>query len=134
MENKTHVGFNKKGELTSGKCDASERACPYGNHFTDPNEAHNYLEHVSEVVNSLSPDLKEYIHERADGDGGFKKVPLEVAKEKGFPEEVAKLLAGEPTDPKYAREYVMSATGGEEVAPLIVKSEGGVPGRWWRSA
>lgn len=124
MENKTHVGFNKKGELTSGKCDASERACPYGNHFADPNEAHNYLEHVSEVVNSLSPDLKEYIHERADGDGGFKKVPLEVAKEKGFPEEVAKLLAGEPTDPKYAREYVMSATGGEEVAPLIVKSEG----------
>ena len=124
MENKTHVGFNKKGELTSGKCDASERVCPYGNHFADPNEAHNYLEHVSEVVNSLSPDLKEYIHERADGDGGFKKVPLEVAKEKGFPEEVAKLLAGEPTDPKYAREYVMSATGGEEVAPLIVKSEG----------
>lgn len=116
MENKTHVGFNKKGELTSGKCDASERACPYGNHFADPNEAHNYLEHVSEVVNSLSPDLKEYIHERADGDGGFMKIPLEVGKEKGFPEEVAKLLAGEPTDPKYAREYVMSATGGEEVS------------------
>lgn len=124
MENKTHVGFNKKGELTSGKCDASERACPYGNHFADPNEAHNYLEHVSEVVNSLSPELKEYIHERADGDGGFKKIPLEVAKEKGFPEEVAKLLAGEPTDPKYAREYVMSATGGEEEAPLIVESKG----------
>lgn len=124
MENKTHVGFNKKGELTSGKCDASERACPYGNHFADPNEAHNYLEHVSEVVNSLSPELKEYIHERADGDGGFKKIPLEVAKEKGFPEEVAKLLAGEPTDPKYAREYVMSATDGEEEAPLIVESKG----------
>lgn len=124
MENKTHVGFNKKGELTSGKCDASERPCPYGNHFADPNEAHNYLEHVSEVVNSLSPDLKDYIREHANDDGGFKKIPLKVAKEKGFPEEVAKLLAGEPTDPRYAREYVMSATGGEEEAPLIVESKG----------
>lgn len=124
MENKTHVGFNEKGELTSGKCEATKRRCPYGNHFADPNEAHTYLEHVSEVVNSLSPELRGYIDERAKEDGGFKKIPLELAKEKGFPEEVAKLLAGEPTDPKYAREYVMSVTGGEEAAPLIVKSEG----------
>ena len=124
MENKTHVGFNEKGELTSGKCEATKRRCPYGNHFADPNEAHTYLEHVSEVVNSLSPELKEYIDEHAKEDGGFKKIPLEVAKEKGFPDEVAKLLAGEPTDPKYAREYVMSAPSDEEVAPLIVESEG----------
>ena len=30
MTQKTHVGFNKKGELTSGKCEADKRACPYG--------------------------------------------------------------------------------------------------------
>lgn len=123
MENKTHVGFNKKGELTSGKCDAKKGRCPYGNHFSDPSDAHDYLERTSSLVNSLSPELKGYIDEQAKQEGGFSKIPLEVAEAKGFPEEVAKLLAGEPTDPKYARDYVEAEVAKGEPAPLIVESE-----------
>ena len=76
MENKTHVGFNKKGELTSGKCDAKKGRCPYGNHFSDPSDAHDYLERTSSLVNSLSPELKGYIDEQAKQEGGFSKIPL----------------------------------------------------------
>lgn len=111
MENKTHVGFNKKGELTSGKCDASERACPYGNHFADPNEAHNYLEEVSEAFQGLPPELVEgyKIHAEVMGES---KIPFDEAVEMGFPEDIARLVAGEPTDPKYARENV-----GKDIPP-----------------
>lgn len=34
MATKVHVGF-KNGKLTSGKCEADVRACPYGNHFAE---------------------------------------------------------------------------------------------------
>ena len=108
---KTHVGFNKKGELTSGKCEADKRACPYGNHFADPSEAHNYLEEVSEAFQGLPPELVEgyKIHAEVMGES---KIPFDEAVEMGFPEDIAHLLAGEPTDPKYARENV-----GKDVEP-----------------
>ena len=93
---KTHVGFNKKGELTSGKCEADKRACPYGNHFADPSEAHNYLEEVSEAFQGLPPELVEgyKIHAEVMGES---KIPFDEAVEMGFPEDIAHLLAGEPT-------------------------------------
>jgi len=108
---KTHVGFNKKGELTSGKCEADKRACPYGNHFADPSEAHNYLEEVSEAFQGLPPELVEgyKIHAEVMGES---KIPFDEAVEMGFPEDIAHLLAGEPTDPKYARENV-----GKDIPP-----------------
>ena len=111
MENKTHVGFNKKGALTSGKCDASERACPYGNHFADPNEAHTYLEEVSEALQSLPPELVEGYKTHAEVMGDS-KIPFDEAVEMGFPEDIAHLIAGEPTEPKYARENV-----GKDIEP-----------------
>ena len=105
MTQKTHVGFNKKGELTSGKCEADKRPCPYGNHFADPNEAHIYLEEVSEALQSLPPELVEGYKTHAEVMGGS-KIPFDEAVEMGFPEDIAHLIAGEPTDPKYARENV----------------------------
>ena len=123
MENKTHVGFNKKGELTSGKCDASERACPYGNHFADPSEAHNYLEEVSEAFQGLPPELVEgyKIHAEVMGES---KIPFDEAVEMGFPEDIAHLLAGEPTDPKYARENVGKDVEPAEEPPVEAESDG----------
>lgn len=105
MTQKTHVGFNKDGQLTSGKCDAKKGRCPYGNHFADPNEAHNYLEEVSEAFQSLPPELVEgyQIHVEVMGES---KIPFDEAVDMGFPEDIARLVAGEPTDPKYARENV----------------------------
>lgn len=105
MENKTHVGFNKKGELTSGKCDAKKGRCPYGNHFADPAEAHNYLEEVSLAFQNIEPTLREgyQTHVQVMGES---KIPFDEAVEMGFPEDIAHLIAGEPTDPKYARENV----------------------------
>lgn len=114
MENKTHVGFNKKGELTSGKCEADKRPCPYGNHFADPKEAHDYLEEVSTAFQALEPELREgyQTYVQAMGDS---KIPFDEAVEMGFPEDIARLVAGEPTDPKYARENV-----GKDVEPASV--------------
>ena len=111
MTQKTHVGFNKDGQLTSGKCDAKKGRCPYGNHFADPNEAHNYLEEVSEAFQSLPPELVEgyQIHVEVMGES---KIPFDEAVDMGFPEDIAHLIAGEPTDPKYARENV-----GKDVEP-----------------
>ena len=110
---KTHVGFNKKGELTSGTCRADKGRCPYGNHFADPSEAHNYLEEVSNAFQSLEPTLREgyQIHVQAMGES---KIPFDEAVEMGFPEDIAHLLAGEPTDPKYARENVGKDVVAEE--------------------
>ena len=114
MTQKTHVGFNKDGQLTSGKCDAKKGRCPYGNHFADPNEAHNYLEEVSEAFQSLPPELVEgyQIHVEVMGES---KIPFDEAVDMGFPEDIAHLIAGEPTDPKYARENV-----GKDVEPVEV--------------
>lgn len=111
MAQKTHVGFNKKGELTSGKCEADKRPCPYGNHFADPKEAHDYLEEVSTAFQALEPELREgyQTYVQAMGDS---KIPFDEAVEMGFPEDIARLVAGEPTDPKYARENV-----GKDVEP-----------------
>ena len=111
MTQKTHVGFNKKGELTSGKCEANKRACPYGNHFADPNEAHTYLEEVSEALQSLPPELVEGYKTHAEVMGDS-KIPFDEAVEMGFPEDIAHLIAGEPTEPKYARENV-----GKDIEP-----------------
>ena len=114
MTQKTHVGFNKDGQLTSGKCDAKKGRCPYGNHFADPNEAHNYLEEVSEAFQSLPPELVEgyQIHMEVMGES---KIPFDEAVDMGFPEDIAHLIAGEPTEPKYARENV-----GKDVEPVEV--------------
>ena len=114
MTQKTHVGFNKDGQLTSGKCDAKKGRCPYGNHFADPNEAHNYLEEVSEAFQSLPPELVEgyQIHVEVMGES---KIPFDEAVDMGFPEDIAHLIAGEPTEPKYARENV-----GKDVEPVEV--------------
>ena len=114
MMQKTHVGFNKDGQLTSGKCDAKKGRCPYGNHFADPNEAHNYLEEVSEAFQSLPPELVEgyQIHVEVMGES---KIPFDEAVDMGFPEDIAHLIAGEPTEPKYARENV-----GKDVEPVEV--------------
>ena len=111
MAQKTHVGFDKKGQLTSGPCKAKKGRCPYGNHFADPNEAHTYLEEVSSALQSLPPELVEgyQVHAEVMGDS---KIPFDEAVDMGFPEDIAHLIAGEPTDPKYARENV-----GNDVEP-----------------
>ena len=111
MAQKTHVGFDKKGQLTSGPCKAKKGRCPYGNHFADPNEAHTYLEEVSSALQSLPPELVEgyQVHAEVMGDS---KIPFDEAVDMGFPEDIAHLIAGEPTDPKYARENV-----GKDVEP-----------------
>ena len=114
MTQKTHVGFNKDGQLTSGKCDAKKGRCPYGNHFADPNEAHNYLEEVSEAFQSLPPELVEGYQIHVEVMGGS-KIPFDEAVDMGFPEDIAHLIAGEPTEPKYARENV-----GKDVEPVEV--------------
>ena len=51
MATKIHVGF-KDGKLTSGKCEADVRACPYGNHFASQSEADKYREDVSAILYS----------------------------------------------------------------------------------
>lgn len=51
MATKIHVGF-KNGKLTSGKCEADVRACPYGNHFASQSESDAYREHVAEILYS----------------------------------------------------------------------------------
>ena len=117
MTQQTHVGFNKKGELTSGKCEANKRACPYGNHFADPNEAHTYLEEVSEALQSLPPELVEGYKTHAEVMGDS-KIPFDEAVEMGFPEDIAHLIAGEPTDPKYARENVGKGVEPAEVSEV----------------
>ena len=111
MAQKTHVGFDKKGQLTSGPCKSKKGRCPYGNHFADPNEAHTYLEEVSSALQSLPPELVEgyQVHAEVMGDS---KIPFDEAVDMGFPEDIAHLIAGEPTDPKYARENV-----GKDVEP-----------------
>lgn len=111
MAQKTHVGFDKKGQLTSGPCKAKKGRCPYGNHFADPNEAHTYLEEVSSALQSLPPELVEgyQVHAEVMGDS---KIPFDEAVEMGFPEDIAHLIAGEPTEPKYARENV-----GKDIEP-----------------
>lgn len=45
---------------------------------------------------------------------GESKIPFDEAVEMGFPEDIAHLLAGEPTDPKYARENVGKDVVAEE--------------------
>ena len=109
MATKVHVGF-KDGKLTSGKCEADVRACPYGNHFASQSEADKYREDVSAIL--YSPEYRHLAesYEVFGAEGG--KMTTEQALGQGFPPEIAKLIGGEPTDPKYARENV-----GKDVVP-----------------
>ena len=130
MATKVHVGF-KDGKLTSGKCEADVRACPYGNHFASQSEADKYREHVAEILHSpkyrdLAAGYETFV---AEGGG---KMSTQDALGMGFPEEVAKLIGGEPTDPKYARENVGVEAIEEPVAvaedePASPNGEGEAP-------
>lgn len=103
MATKIHVGF-RDGKLTSGKCEADKGKCPYGNHFPSQSEADKYQEHVSEILHS--PKYRDLAAGfEAMGEGG-NAMTTEQALANGFPPEIAKLIGGEPTDPKYARENV----------------------------
>ena len=118
MATKIHVGF-KDGKLTSGKCEADKGKCPYGNHFPSQSEADKYQEHVAEILHS--PQYRDLAagYETYAAEGGG-KMTTQDALGMGFPEEVAKLIGGEPTDPKYARENV----GVEAIEePVAVKAE-----------
>lgn len=103
MATKIHVGF-RDGKLTSGKCEADKGKCPYGNHFPSQSEADKYQEHVSEILHSPKyRDLAAGFEAMgASGNG----MTTQAALANGFPEEIAKLIGGEPTDPRYARENV----------------------------
>lgn len=103
MATKIHVGF-RDGKLTSGKCEADKGKCPYGNHFPSQSEADKYQEHVSEILHSPKyRDLAAGFEAMgASGNG----MTTQQALANGFPEEIAKLIGGEPTDPRYARENV----------------------------
>lgn len=103
MATKIHVGF-RDGKLTSGKCEADKGKCPYGNHFPSQSEADKYQEHVSEILHS--PKYRDLAAGfEAMGEGG-NAMTTEQALANGFPPEIAKLIGGEPTDPRYARENV----------------------------
>ena len=118
MATKIHVGF-KDGKLTSGKCEADKGKCPYGNHFPSLSEADKYQEHVAEILHS--PQYRDLAagYETYAAEGGG-KMTTQDALGMGFPEEVAKLIGGEPTDPKYARENV----GVEAIEePVAVEAE-----------
>ena len=118
MATKIHVGF-KDGKLTSGKCEADKGKCPYGNHFPSQSEADKYQEHVTEILHS--PQYRDLAagYETYAAEGGG-KMTTQDALGMGFPEEVAKLIGGEPTDPKYARENV----GVEAIEePVAVEAE-----------
>lgn len=114
MATKIHVGF-KDGKLTSGKCEADKGKCPYGNHFASQSEADKYQEHVAEILHS--PQYRDLAagYEAYAAEGGG-KMTTQDALGMGFPEEVAKLIGGEPTDPKYSRENVGVETVEEPVA------------------
>lgn len=103
MATKIHVGF-RDGKLTSGKCEADKGKCPYGNHFPSQSEADKYQEHVFEILHS--PQYRDlaagFEAMGASGNG----MTTQQALANGFPEEIAKLIGGEPTDPRYARENV----------------------------
>ena len=130
MATKIHVGF-KDGKLTSGKCEATKGKCPYGNHFPSQGEADNYQEHVAEIL--YSPKYRDLAAGfEAMGKGG-NSMTTQDALANGFPPEIAKLIGGEPTDPKYARENVgvevveepVAEPGQVEVkdAPAVVDGE-----------
>lgn len=115
MATKVHVGF-KNGKLTSGKCEADVRACPYGNHFASQSEADKYREDVAAIL--YSPEYRHLAesYEVFGAEGG--KMTTEQALGQGFPPEIAKLIGGEPTDPKYARENV-----GKDVVPEVTADD-----------
>lgn len=115
MATKVHVGF-KNGKLTSGKCEADVRACPYGNHFASQSEADKYREDVAAIL--YSPEYRHLAesYEVFGAEGG--KMTTEQALGQGFPPEIAKLIGGEPTDPKYAREHV-----GKDVVPEVTADD-----------
>lgn len=103
MTTKMHVGF-RDGQLVSGKCEADKGKCPYGNHFASQSESDAYREHVAEIL--YSPEcagLAAGLEAMGTASNGM---TTEQALANGFPEEIAKLIGGEPTDPKYARENV----------------------------
>lgn len=103
MATKIHVGF-RDGKLTSGKCEADKGKCPYGNHFPSQSEADKYQEHVSEILHSPKyRDLAAGFEAMGASSNGM---TTQAALANGFPEEIAKLIGGEPTDPRYARENV----------------------------
>ena len=125
MATKIHVGF-RDGKLTSGKCEADKGKCPYGNHFPSQSEADKYQEHVSEILHS--PKYRDLAAGfEAMGEGG-NAMTTEQALANGFPPEIAKLIGGEPTDPKYARENVGVEAVAEPVAePIQVEAEDAPP-------
>ena len=120
MATKIHVGF-RDGKLTSGKCEADKGKCPYGNHFPSQSEADKYQEHVSEILHS--PKYRDLAAGfEAMGEGG-NAMTTEQALANGFPPEIAKLIGGEPTDPKYARENVGVEAVEEPVAETMKMEE-----------
>ncbi len=120
MATKIHVGF-RDGKLTSGKCEADKGKCPYGNHFPSQSEADKYQEHVSEILHS--PKYRDLAAGfEAMGEGG-NAMTTEQALANGFPPEIAKLIGGEPTDPKYARENVGVEPADEPVAETMKMEE-----------
>lgn len=86
------------------------RACPYGNHFASQSEADKYREDVSAILYSPKYRHLAESYEVFGAEGG--KLTTTQALGQGFPPEIAKLIGGEPTDPKYARENV-----GKDIVP-----------------
>lgn len=120
MATKIHVGF-RDGKLTSGKCEADKGKCPYGNHFPSQSEADKYQEHVSEILHS--PKYRDLAAGfEAMGEGG-NAMTTEQALANGFPPEIAKLIGGEPTDPKYARENVGKDVTSDSATDELVVEE-----------
>ena len=103
MATKIHVGF-REGKLTSGKCEADKGKCPYGNHFPSQSEADKYQEHVSEILHS--PKYRDLAAGFEAMGASGNSMTTQQALANGFPPEIAKLIGGEPTDPRYARENV----------------------------
>lgn len=120
MATKIHVGF-KNGKLTSGKCEADVRACPYGNHFASQSEADKYQEDVAAILYSPAYRHLTESYEVFGAEGG--KLTTAQALGQGFPPEIAKLIGGEPTDPKYARENVGKDVTSDSATDELVVEE-----------
>ena len=103
MATKMHVGF-RDGQLVSGKCEADKGKCPYGNHFASQSESDAYKEHVAGIL--YSPQYRDLAAGFEAMGASSNGMTTQAALANGFPEEIAKLIGGEPTDPRYARENV----------------------------
>lgn len=120
MATKIHVGF-RDGKLTSGKCEADKGKCPYGNHFASQSEADKYQEDVAAILYSPAYRHLTESYEVFGAEGG--KLTTAQALGQGFPPEIAKLIGGEPTDPKYARENVGKDVTSDSATDELVVEE-----------